>query len=157
MRKDCLLVVRPDGEYSSASNRVVWKLERSGHYTTRSMYRFISFGGVVDRRCKKLWKNKLPLKLKVFVWQALHNRLPTGVDLKRKKWRGDANCPLCGVPETVDHVLFQCVLAGFVWGCLREVFGWASAPSNLGALLRVFALRPEAFFLCSYLVGVVAD
>ena len=111
----------------------------------------------MDRRCKKLWKNKLPLKLKVFVWQALHNRLPTGVDLKRKKWRGDANCPLCGVPETVDHVLFQCVLAGFVWGCLREVFGWASAPSNLGALLRVFALRPEAFFLCSYLVGVVAD
>jgi len=30
-------------------DRVIWKLEKKGHYTTKSMYRFITFGGVIDR------------------------------------------------------------------------------------------------------------
>ena len=73
---------------------MIWKLEKKGHYSTKSMYRFITFGGVIDRQTKKVWKNKMPLKLRVFVWQALHNRLQTGVASKKKKWKGDDKCSL---------------------------------------------------------------
>jgi len=67
---------------SDQTEQVSWKLEKKGMYTTKSMYRFITFGGVIDKRARKLWKNKMALKLRVFVWQAVHNRLQTGVTLR---------------------------------------------------------------------------
>ena len=99
-------------------DRVIWKLEKKGHYTTKSMYRFITFGGVIDRRFRKIWKNRMPLKLRVFVWQALHNRLQTGVVLKKMKWKGDDKCPLCNKPETVDHIFFPVCDCFFCLGVL---------------------------------------
>ena len=104
------------------------------------MYRFITFGGVIDRQAKKVWKNKMPLKLRVFVWQALHNRLQTGVVLKKMKWKGDDKCPLCNKPETVDHIFFQCVLASFVWACFKEALGWDRVPSSLGEVFSEWIL-----------------
>ena len=60
-----------------------WKFEKSGLYTTKSMYRLLPFEGVVSKRLQKLRKNKMPMKLKVFLWLALQNRLQTGEALKR--------------------------------------------------------------------------
>jgi hypothetical protein len=51
---------------------------------TKSMYRLLSFEGVVSKRLQKLWKNKMPMKLKVFLWLAFQNRLETGEAFKRK-------------------------------------------------------------------------
>jgi len=76
------------------------------------------------------------MKLKVFVWQAMHNRLPTGVVLKGRNWKGDINCPLCGSPETIDHILFQCIIARFVWACIKEALGWEKTPLCLEEVFR---------------------
>uniref|UniRef100_A0A0A8ZMQ4 Reverse transcriptase zinc-binding domain-containing protein n=1 Tax=Arundo donax TaxID=35708 RepID=A0A0A8ZMQ4_ARUDO len=48
---------------------VFWALDKSLTYTTRSLYRFLSFGGIISKETKHLWKAKLPLKIKVFLWQ----------------------------------------------------------------------------------------
>jgi hypothetical protein len=74
----------------------------------------------------------MPIKLKVFVWLASHNRLPTSVALSRKGWKGEAKCPLCGVPETVDYILFYCIIAKFVWSCFKEALSWDKIPRSLG-------------------------
>ena len=60
------------------------------------------------------------MKPRVIVRHVLHNRLQTGVVLKKMKWKGDDKCPLCNKPETVDHIFFQCVLASFVWACFKD-------------------------------------
>ena len=60
----------------------------------------------------------MALKLRVFVWQALHNRLQTGVVLKKMKWKGDDKCPLCNKPETVDHIFFPVCDCFFCLGVL---------------------------------------
>jgi len=65
----------------------------------------------------------------------MHERLQTGVALKKKKWKREANCNLCNCPETVDHILFQCILAKFVWACLKEILGWDQVPQNLFHML----------------------
>jgi len=95
-------------------DKPIWVLENSGKYSTKSMYRFLTSRGGLDKRLTKLWKSKLSMKLKVFMWLALRGRIQTGVALKRKKWKGEANCIILNTPETVDHVLFQCVMAKFV-------------------------------------------
>ena len=63
----------------------IWILEKSGSYSTRSMYRFLSHRGVINKRMERLWKSKLPLKLKIFMWLAIQGRIQTGVALKQKK------------------------------------------------------------------------
>jgi len=109
-------------------DKPVWAFEKSGCYSTKSMYRFFMFRGVRSKQLDKLWKSKLPMKLKIFMWLALHKRLQTGVALKKKKWKGDANCILCNSPETVNHILFQCVMAKFIWACFKEMLSWDRVP-----------------------------
>jgi hypothetical protein len=37
---------------------------------------------------QRVWKSKLPMKLKVFMWQVFHDKLQTGGELKKKKLEG---------------------------------------------------------------------
>ena len=116
-------------------DKPIWTLEKNGCYSTKSMYRFFTFRGVLSKRLDKLWKSKLPMKLKIFMWLAMHERLQTGVALKKKKWKGEAHCNLCNCPEMVDHFLFQCILPKFVWACFKEILGWDQVPQNLFHML----------------------
>jgi hypothetical protein len=52
------------------------------------MYRVLSDGGVSHGRLKCLSKNKMPLKLKIFLWQAFQGRLQTEVALKKNEMEG---------------------------------------------------------------------
>ena len=112
-------------------DKVLWALEKSNSYTSKSMYIFFSCHGVVNIRLQKLWKSKLPLKLKVFMRLAKQGRLQTGVALKEKNWKGDHRCGLCVVAEDVEHIFFKCITACFVWPCLNEALGWRGVPADL--------------------------
>jgi hypothetical protein len=68
------------------------------------------FRGVVNKRMIKLLKNKAPMKIRVYMWMLIQYKLQTGVNLNKKKWKGDRNCYLCGVPETNEHILFNCIM-----------------------------------------------
>jgi hypothetical protein len=46
---------------------VVWTLEKSKNFTTKSLYRFITHRGVGVANAKNIWKTKLPLKINVFL------------------------------------------------------------------------------------------
>ena len=74
-------------EKTASKDEISWALEKKGTYTTSSMYRFLSHRGVVNTRSKRLWKSKLPMKLKVFAWLVFHNRIQTGVELKKRHWK----------------------------------------------------------------------
>jgi len=90
---------------------------------TEAHFGFEAFEGLIDSRLKKLWKNRMPLKLKVFLWLALRNRLRTGEALKKRGWKGDSRCILCGVEETVDHIFFGCAISSCIWSCFKEALG----------------------------------
>lgn len=49
------------------NDRVIWKLEVLGKFSTRSIYRFITLGGVKDVRIMEIWSAKLPLKVQIFL------------------------------------------------------------------------------------------
>lgn len=78
------------------------------------------------------------MKLKVFMWQVTDDRLPTGVNLKKRKWKGSHKCLICGQPETGDHILFSCILARFVWACIKEALDWERTPVGLQDFLNYF-------------------
>jgi hypothetical protein len=122
---------RPNG----GQDRLRWCLEKSVNYSTRSMYRAHLHRGVINLGMRNLWGSKLPMKLKVFMWQVYHDRLQTGVTMKSKKWKGNPQCTLCGALETGDHLFFKCVLSRFIWASFKEALGWERAPDSLQDIL----------------------
>ena len=68
------------------------------------------------------------------------NRLQTGVVLSRKRWKGEVKCPLCGVPEMVDHIFFGWIVSKFVWTCFKEALGWDKILSSLQGVYREWIL-----------------
>ena len=59
---------------NSNHDSVVWALESNKKFTTKSLYRFLTDCGVASRMAKYIWKGKLPLKIKFFLWQ-IFNKL----------------------------------------------------------------------------------
>ena len=109
-------------------NEVSWALEKSTGYITKSLYNCLTHGGVRDKVHDILWKCKIPIKVKVFLWQAIHNKLQTVVALVRRKWRGSPLCCVYNKLETVNHILFECVFAHFIWCCVRDAFNLQGFP-----------------------------
>jgi hypothetical protein len=53
-------------------------------YTTKSMYKHVSFLGVISRRMKQVWTTKVPLKVRIFMWQVFHDKLQPAEQLKKR-------------------------------------------------------------------------
>lgn len=81
-------------------------------------------GGVRDQLYTLIWKSKIPLKVKLFLWQLFHDKLQAAFSLKKKGWQGSPLCCVCGKPETVNHIFFECTFSQYLWCCIRDAFGW---------------------------------
>lgn len=76
-------------------------------------------------------ETKLPLKIRIFLWQLVRGRLPSGIEVVKRNGPGDGQCPLCEVLEDSNHIFFICPSARFLWSCLREVVGGRWCHDNL--------------------------
>ena len=66
-------------------------------------------------RNKLIWKIKIPLKIKIFLW-LLHRRIVLTKDnLTRKNWKGSQKCCGCNNNEIVRHHFLDCHYARMVW------------------------------------------
>jgi hypothetical protein len=44
--------------------------------------------------------------------------------VKRKKWKGSEMCHFCLEGESMDHLLFRCPLAIYIWALIRDELRW---------------------------------
>jgi hypothetical protein len=56
-------------------DEIAWGLSSSKTFTTSSLYRFLTTGGVDSKMVKRISKCKIPLKIKIFLWQAFQDRI----------------------------------------------------------------------------------
>ncbi|KAL5756141.1 hypothetical protein ACOSQ2_020887 [Xanthoceras sorbifolium] len=76
-----------------------------------------------------LWGLNIPAKVRMFVWRACRNLLPTRSLLAARRVPGGAGCPLCGA--AVDSVLHS------LWLCRSLVEPKAAVPFLVGLRLPV--------------------
>ena len=75
---------------------------------------------------KKLWKLKLPPKVKIFSWRACVDGLPVYVKMAERGIHLDCDCLACGEEtENLTHALILCDFAPSVWSL------WQDCPLNL--------------------------
>ena len=140
---------------SDQKDRVRWAFEKKGEFSVKSMYRWLAYGGVSDPTLKKIWRLKIPLKIRVFLWQVIHDRLPTREQILKRYGPTDGKCPLCGSSETLDHLMFQCATAVFVWSVIRDTLDWPACPQNLTEVLSLTKNGPTEIFSVSW-IGIAA-
>lgn len=110
-------------------DRIRWRCTANGAFSVRSAYHLemetiARKGGERSGKHSKkefwkvCWQLHTPNMVKMFLWRALHNLLPTRRNLKCKGVTQNSVCPICErEEEDIAHVLWTCPLAVDVWGC----------------------------------------
>jgi hypothetical protein len=94
----------------------------------------------MDRSFKHLWKSRIPLKIKIWLWLIWHNAIATKDNLLKRNWVGSASCQFCQENETISHLFFECVAAKFVWSSVATALG---APDRPGSFTQFFWWLPR--------------
>ena len=108
-----------------------------GDYTTKQYYSHYFREIDVHQSYKWLWESKVTMKIKVFGWLLLSDRLNTRNMLKRRHYNIGTNfdCLMCAqhVEETVEHLFFIALSvrsAGDPWAsygpCMIKNLHWLS-------------------------------
>jgi hypothetical protein len=64
-------------QMTDEEDTITWRFSPNGCYSAKSAYMVQFIGAVTDRRWKLIWKAKVELKCRFFVWLLLQFRLPT--------------------------------------------------------------------------------
>lgn len=106
-----------------------WVWEKSGRFSVKSTYNKLcsNESGVPYTM---IWKAKIPLKIKIWMWLIEHNAILTKDNLSRRNWVGDSKCAFCNGDETILHLFFGCDMAKYVWSLVAFVIGADNRPSS---------------------------
>ena len=131
----CLVSRAPDGW--------VWS---SCPFSIQNFYRQLrenQLGAVLEatQSYRLIWRQKIPLKLSIFGWLLVQNRLVTRVTRQRISPASLADCSMCFTRlEDCSHLLFECLAAWAVWAAqsilwavtLSEESFWDSLRTSHG-------------------------
>jgi hypothetical protein len=134
-------------------DRMFWRGTIDGRFTVRSAYHLgketeameagqCSYVGEGVEVWKAIWALQVPSPVKLFIWRACHNILPTRVNLTQKKVLEDSSCPCCGeAVETICHTFWECPVARVVWGGNSSIFHKCQWAGNDFKLLLKYCLE----------------
>jgi hypothetical protein len=101
-----------------------------GSFSVKSTYKYLSRLDV-GLSFKKIWKAKIPLKIRVFMWLVSQNAILTKDNLTKRKWKGNTSGAFCTEKEDEQHLFFGCLSAKYVWRLLAYTLGF---DCRLGSL-----------------------
>ncbi|WVZ99656.1 hypothetical protein U9M48_044919 [Paspalum notatum var. saurae] len=117
-------------------------------YTVRSHYLHL-----IDRnppfRHKGIWKIKIPLKIKIFLWYLQKGVILTKDNLAKKNWMGSQKYCGCNINETIEHLFLFCPADTY-----SDVNSWleiAVTPQLQELTLLLHSYKVEYSFSCSLL------
>lgn len=112
------------------SDCISWKLEKNGKFSVKSLYNGLTRNesGLYHKR---IWKGKIPPKIKIFLLLLTNDAILTRDNLIRRKWNGDPKCLFCDADEIITHLFFQCPIAKVIWSVVAVCLGANNISSNL--------------------------
>ncbi|KAH9696063.1 putative reverse transcriptase/RNA-dependent DNA polymerase [Citrus sinensis] len=121
-------------------DEVLWHYDKRGEYSVKSGYQIAfrlkfqdmtSSSGSCSRQWNVLWSLELPEKIKIFMWRAIKNILPTTENLWKRKCLPEPTCPRCHKSvETISHALFECKAARKTWNLAPSTFELQNVPGQ---------------------------
>jgi len=135
-------------------DRLIWLGTKTGLFSVRSAYHLCmelhqksqgecSNPVVRDGYWQDIWSLKAPNSVKMFMWRASRNILPTKSNLFLKRVVDSKTCPCCLIEdEDVLHDLWSCPAVQDIWGCGPRIFQKSSfMGTSFQQLFRYFSDR----------------
>ena len=106
--------------YNPRQDKLIWVPDSKGMFSIKSVhdqsFRFSISNNPQNSHWKKLWKARLPKRLKMLLWRIGVDDLPTKVNPNRKLNHIDPTCILCNSgDETYVHLFFECPFSRAFW------------------------------------------
>ena len=86
---------------------------------------------------KYVWKVKVPLKIKVFMWFVHKQVILTKDNLVKRNWTGSTRCNFCDRDETIKHLFLDCPLAKVLWRTVQIAFN-ITPPTSVRTLFETW-------------------
>ena len=106
-----------------------WKLTPSGVFLVKSFYAD-KLNGHTRFLKTYLWKFKVPLKIKIFMWFLHRKVLLTKNNLIKRRSTGCKKCVFCDTDDSVEHLFISCPLARQIWRLIHFTFN-ITPPANI--------------------------
>ena len=110
-----------DVQLTNQRDAFVWKLTNNGVFTVKSLYLDFMSGHTHFLR-KYIWKMKVPLKIKIFMWFLFRKVILTKDNLAKRNWNGCRKCCFCDQDETIQHLFISCPFAKMIWRIVFMAF-----------------------------------
>ena len=127
---DVLRILKIPLNHNMTEDFIAWHLTKSYSFTVKSAY-YVQWNSQFGQNYRRhdglgtstqnpvweiLWKLRVPLKVKIFGWKALHGMIPGLSILANRHIKTTAQCPVCKLgPEDIKHLMFTCARARQVW------------------------------------------
>lgn len=79
-----------------------------------------------------MWRSKVPSRVFFFAWEACHDAILTGDNLRRRRKIYVSWCFMCkGSGESTNHLLLHCPVARSLWNMVFSLFGFSWVMSRI--------------------------
>ena len=113
-----LATIFKTSSYLDPSNdALIWRWTTDGLYPCSSTYKFMHNGGVQSAYNQSVWKFRVPMKVRIFLWLLFRNQILTQEVLVKRGCMVDEGCCFCnnnGI-ETRQHLFWECTYANSFW------------------------------------------
>ena len=124
---------------NNKNDKPKWSWENTGIFSVKPTYAHLS-RNELGAHYKLIWKAKLPLKIKIWLWLIEHNAILAKDNLAKRNWSGDLHCRFCSDMESIDHLFFECLTARYIWSLVAYVLGATHRPTSFGQFWQWIAI-----------------
>lgn len=114
----------------------IWKANVDGSFNTKSAYQLLRVRteagnelNHIGEACTLIWNKLSPIKVSVMTWRLLQDRLPTKLNLVKRRVElstEERQCCLCKAQEEdAAHLFFLCPVTFEIW---RTCYSWLGVP-----------------------------
>jgi hypothetical protein len=117
-----------------SNNTLSWRWTPDGLYSCSSTYKFMHNGGVQSAYNQSVWKFRVPMKVRIFLWLLFRNQILTQEVLVKRGCTADEGCSYCNNNEieTRQHLFWECTYANSFW---RGLTAELNLPTMSGTTL----------------------
>uniref|UniRef100_A0A453CEQ8 Reverse transcriptase zinc-binding domain-containing protein n=1 Tax=Aegilops tauschii subsp. strangulata TaxID=200361 RepID=A0A453CEQ8_AEGTS len=130
-----------DVQLSDQPNWMQCTLTKNGVFTVKSFYMDLINSGPIPRSLH-IWKIKVPLRIKIFMWFFHKQVILTKDNLIKRRWVGSSCCCFCDHDETIQHLFLECPLAKLLWRTIHIAFN-INTPVDIGSLFGTWLAGVE--------------
>ncbi|XP_024039324.1 uncharacterized protein LOC127898872 [Citrus sinensis] len=149
MQEDTEAIIKIPLPRSQKVDEMLWHYDKHGEYSVRSGYQIAlklkapdepGSSGSNSKRWKVVWFVELPEKMKIFMWRAARNLLPTAENLWKRKCLKDPICQGCNREVETNHDILEFIYE--VW----STWGKTEAEQAIAFCWAVWFARNKRIF-----------